>query len=112
MILRARRARLVKLFMISHTLIFVLGEGLIGAVQVAVGIGLGLWARRGDSATAGPARHDLMQASLIAKRLQDLADEMSSSVGEHRSKLDQASQLLTSGTDTKRRVSWPSWSSM
>ena len=41
-----------------------------------------------------------MQASLIAKRLQDLADEMSSSVGEHRSKLDQASQLLTSGTDT------------
>jgi diguanylate cyclase len=41
-----------------------------------------------------------MQASLIAKRLQDLADEMSLSVGEHRSKLDQASQLLTSGTDT------------
>ena len=41
-----------------------------------------------------------MQASLIAKRMQDLADEMSSSVGEHRSKLDQASQLLTSGTDT------------
>jgi diguanylate cyclase len=84
----------------SNTLIFVLGGCLIGAIQMAVGIVLGTWARRGSSATAGPARHDLMQASLIAKRLQDLADEMSSSVGEHRSKLEQASQLLTSGADT------------
>jgi diguanylate cyclase len=35
--------------------------------------------------------------SVIAKRLQALADEMTSSVGEHRSELDQATQLLTSG---------------
>ncbi len=80
----------------SNTLIFVLGGCLIGAVQLAFGVGLGLWARRG---AASPGRQDLMQASLIAKRLQDLADEMSSSAQEHRSKLDQASQLLTSGTD-------------
>ena len=84
----------------SHTLLFILGGCLIGAIQLAIGIALGMWARRDSSAPAGPPRHDLMQASLIAKRLQDLADEMSSSVGEHRSKLEQASQLLTSGTDT------------
>jgi diguanylate cyclase len=86
--------------MMSHTLIFIMGGCLIGAVQLVVGIALGMWARRGSSAGSGHGRHDLMQTSLIAKRLQDLADEMSSSVGEHRSKLDQASQLLTSGTDT------------
>ncbi len=86
--------------MMSNTLIFVVGGCLIGAVQVAVGIALGIWARRGSSGGSGYGRHDLLQASLIAKRLQNLADEMSSSVGEHRSKLDQASQLLTSGADT------------
>lgn len=86
--------------MIGHTLLFVLGGCLIGVVQLAIGIALGLWFRRGDSTASGPGKQDLMQASLIAKRLQDLADEMASSVGEHRSKLDQASQLLTSGADT------------
>jgi diguanylate cyclase len=92
---------LVKLFIMNHTLIFVLSEGLIGAAQVAAVIGLGVIARRSAAAAkAGPARQDLMQTSLIAKRLQNLADEMTSSVGEHRTKLDHASQLLTSGTDT------------
>jgi diguanylate cyclase len=86
--------------MFSHTLIFVLGGCLIGALQVAIGCAIGLWVRRGSPPFVGPARHDLVQASLIAKRLQDLADEVSSSVGEHRSKLDQASQLLTSGAGT------------
>ena len=40
-------------------------------------------------------RHDMQQAGAIAKRLQTLANEMSSIVGEHRSELEQASQLLT-----------------
>jgi diguanylate cyclase len=84
----------------SPTLIFILGGCLTGAVQLAAGIGIGMWIRRRGSPAAGPAKHDLLQAELIAKRLQDLAVEMSSSVGEHRSKLDQASQLLTSGTNT------------
>jgi diguanylate cyclase len=86
--------------MISHTMLFVLGGGLLGAVQLVIGVTLGMWVRRSDSTTSGHSKHDLMQAGQIAKRLQDLADEMSSSVGEHRSKLDQASQLLTSGANT------------
>jgi diguanylate cyclase len=83
--------------MTNHTVIFVLGGCLLGAVQLAVGIVLGLWLRHGDSKTNSPDGQDMIQAGLIAKRLQHLTDEMSSSVGEHRSKLDQASHLLTSG---------------
>jgi diguanylate cyclase len=86
--------------MTSHTLLFVLGGCLLGVIQLGIGVALGMWVRRSDSPTAGHGKHDLMQASLIAKRLQDLADEMSSSAQEHRSKLDQASHLLTSGGDT------------
>jgi diguanylate cyclase len=82
--------------MSSHTLIFVLGGCLLGAVQLVVGVAFGLWLRRDDSAD-GENGHDMVQASLIAKRLQRLTDEMSSCVGEHRSTLEQASQLLTSG---------------
>ena len=85
--------------MTSHTLYFVLGGCLLGAVQLVAGIALGLWVRRPDSTAARADHHDMLQASLIAKRLQTLADEMSLSVGEHRNKLDQASQLLTSGND-------------
>jgi diguanylate cyclase len=83
--------------MTSHTLLIILGGCLLGAVQLVGGLALGMWVRR--SGKSGQGRHDLMQASLIAKRLQELADEMSSSVGEHRTKLDQASKLLTSGGD-------------
>src|SRR4051812_48531842 len=86
--------------MIGHTLLIVIGGCLIGAIQLAIGIALGLWFRRADSTAPAHGKHDLTQASLIAQRLQNLADEMSSSVGEHRSKLDHASQLLTSGADT------------
>ncbi len=86
--------------MISHTLLFVLGGCLLGAIQLVAGIGLGFWMRRADSVAARHTEHDMIQASTIAKRLQTLADEMSSSVGEHRKKLDQASQLLTSGNDS------------
>lgn len=86
--------------MTSHTLLFVLGGGLLAAVQLVIGVILGMWVRRSDSTPAAHSKHDLMQADQIAKRLQALADEMSSSVGEHRSKLDQASHLLTSGANT------------
>ena len=100
MILRARPRHGSKLIMMNHTLLFVLGGGLLGVVQLGIGVTLGMWVRRADPTTSGTNKQDLAQASLIAKRLQALADEMSSSVGEHRSKLDQASQLLTSGTYT------------
>src|SRR5262249_14616834 len=82
----------------SHTLIFVLGGCLLGAVQLIVGIAFGLWLRRDDAADGGNG-HDMVQASLIAKRLQHLTDEMSNCVGEHRSTLEQANQLLTSGDE-------------
>jgi diguanylate cyclase (GGDEF)-like protein len=76
----------------------VLGGCLLGAVQMIAGVALGMWMRR---STGRGNQHDLMQASLIAKRLQTLADEMASSAQEHRSKLDDASQLLTSGNAGK-----------
>jgi diguanylate cyclase len=85
--------------MSSHTTLLVLGGCLLGAFQLVVGIALGMWARRSDGSAARRGSHDLMQASLIAKRLQTLADEMSTSVGEHRAKLDEASRLLTSDKD-------------
>src|SRR3954451_13724545 len=100
MILRTRPRFGSKLIMMNHTLLFVSGGCLLGVVQLGLGVALGMWVRRNDSATNGHSKHDLIQAELIAKRLQALADEMSSSVGEHRSKLDQASHLLTSGANT------------
>src|SRR4051794_36997061 len=84
--------------MTTHTLMIVLGGCLLGAVQMIAGVALGMWMRR---STGRGNQHDLMQASLIAKRLQTLADEMASSAQEHRSKLDDASQLLTSGHSGK-----------
>ena len=82
--------------MISHTLLVILGGCLLGAIQLAAGIAIGMWLRRESTAEARRGDQDMVQASLIAKRLQSLADEVSSNVGEHRLQLDQASQLLTS----------------
>ncbi|HEY3393826.1 MAG TPA: diguanylate cyclase [Lacipirellulaceae bacterium] len=55
-----------------------------------------MWARRTKTPQVASGRHEMIHASEIAKRLQSLADEMSSSVGEHRARLDHASQLLSS----------------
>lgn len=63
------------------------------------GIGIGIWLRRHD-ANAHTGRLDMMHSSLIAKRLQTLADEMSTTLGEHRTKLDRASKLLTMENDS------------
>jgi diguanylate cyclase len=79
----------------SQTLLFILGGCTLGAIQLAAGIVLGMWLRRHESPNEGSNRQAVAQAQVIAKRLHDLADEMFMSVGEHRSKLDQASQLLT-----------------
>jgi diguanylate cyclase len=82
--------------MISQALLIILGGCLLGAVQLTAGIAIGMWLRRNDSSDAHRGRQDMIQASAIARRLKALADEMSSSVGAHRSELNQASQLLTS----------------
>jgi diguanylate cyclase len=82
--------------MTNQTLFLVFGGGLLGAVQLAAGITIGMWLRRANSSEIHRGRQDMMRANAIANRLKALADEMSSSVGEHRSELDHASQLLTS----------------
>jgi diguanylate cyclase len=82
--------------MISYPVLLILGGCLLGAVQLMVGIGIGMWLRRPDSPTDPHGSQDMIQARAIAQRLQSLADEMSTSALEHRSKLDDATQALTS----------------
>jgi diguanylate cyclase len=82
--------------MISQTMLLILGGCLLGAFQMTAGIALGMWLRRTKSTTPPSGRHEMIHASEIAKRLRSLADDMSSSVGEHRARLDNASQLLAS----------------
>jgi diguanylate cyclase len=81
--------------MISTTLVLVLGGCLLGVIQLVVGVAIGAWARRPDTSAYHRGRHDMQQAGAIAKRLQTLASEMSSIVGEHRCELEQASHLLS-----------------
>jgi diguanylate cyclase len=82
--------------MSSHASLFVLGGCVLGAVQLLVGIAIGAWLRHANSAADRRGQQDMLQVSLIAKRLQALADEMSSSVGEHQTELNQAARMLTS----------------
>jgi diguanylate cyclase len=84
--------------MFSPTMLLILGGCLLGAFQLVAGIAIGVWIRRGDR-SAHRGRQEMLQAGAIAVRLQTLAGEMASSVGEHRSQLDQATQLLASGDD-------------
>jgi diguanylate cyclase len=82
--------------MVSYTLLIVLGGCLLGAFQLAVGVAIGLWARKSDANAYRRGRNDMLQAGAIAKQLQALANEMSLCIGEHRSELEHASQVLTS----------------
>jgi diguanylate cyclase (GGDEF)-like protein len=82
--------------MISQTLLLILGGCLLGAIQLTAGIGIGMWLRRSKTPARPRGRQEMIHASEIAKRLQSLADDMTSSVGEHRARLDHASQLLSS----------------
>jgi diguanylate cyclase (GGDEF)-like protein len=82
--------------MISQTTLLILGGCLLGAVQLVVGVGIGLLIRRSQGGDGRGTSHDLMQASLIAERLKSLADEMSTNAHAHRSELDRASRLLKS----------------
>jgi diguanylate cyclase len=80
--------------MISHTTLLILGGCLLGAIQLIVGIGLGMWLCR--SGATETDRHEMVQAGLIAERLKALAEELTSSAHAHRTQLEQASQVLTS----------------
>jgi diguanylate cyclase (GGDEF)-like protein len=81
--------------MISQTVSLILGGCLLGVIQLAAGLAIGLWLRREKPPNTSSSPPEMIQAGLIAKRLQSLADDMSSSVGEHRNRLNNASQLLT-----------------
>jgi diguanylate cyclase len=87
--------------MASTTLLLVLGGCLLGAIQLLVGVAIGYWIRGSVAAAGRRERDDLQHAGAIARRLQTLAGEMSSSVGEYRQELEEASHLLS--TDGKER---------
>jgi diguanylate cyclase len=80
--------------MVTHTLLLILGGCLLGALQLFVGLAIGLWVRRPSGAAERRGRHDIEQAAAIAEKLQELANEMSTSVDVHRQELEQASQQL------------------
>jgi diguanylate cyclase len=82
--------------MTSTALLLVFGGCLLGIVQLIVGIGIGMWLRRPAVPDDRHGQQDMVQARAIAERLQALADDMSTSVGEHRTRLHQATQSLTS----------------
>jgi diguanylate cyclase len=82
--------------MISSPFLLIAVGCLLGAVQLAVGIAIGMWLRRTDAADVRPGPQDMVQARAIAERLRTLADEMTCSVGEHRTKLEGATAALTS----------------
>src|SRR5262245_46667600 len=86
--------------MVTNTLILILGGCLLGALQLIVGLAIGLWVRRPSGPAERRGRHDIEQAAAIAERLQELANEMSTSVDAHRVELEQASLLLTA--DSRR----------
>ncbi|MEX2317919.1 MAG: GGDEF domain-containing protein [Pirellulales bacterium] len=85
--------------MMNSTLTIVVVGCLMGAVQFAAGIAVGMWLRRGDKADAHRGRQDMLNANRIAQRLQALAGEVSVSVGEHQQRIEQASEQLSSEAD-------------
>jgi diguanylate cyclase (GGDEF)-like protein len=90
--------------MISQTVLLILGGCLLGVIQLAAGLALGMWLRREKPADTPSGPPEMFQASAIAQRLQSLADEMSSSVGEHRIRLNNASQMLNANEGRSDRA--------
>jgi diguanylate cyclase (GGDEF)-like protein len=80
--------------MATYTLFFVLSGYLLGAIQLVLGVAVGIWIRRPDRAAYQRGRNDMLEAGAMAKRLQTMANEMSSIVGAHRCELEQVSKLL------------------
>jgi diguanylate cyclase len=82
----------------GFTFLFVLSGWLLGAIQLVLGVAVGIWLRRPDRAAYRVGKQDMQQAEAIAKRLQRLTSEMATCVDEHRTKLEKASQMLMSDT--------------
>jgi diguanylate cyclase len=77
-----------------YTLIFVLSGYFLGAIQLVLGVAVGIWLRRPDRAAYRVGKEDMQQAGALAKQLRRLTSEMASSVDEHRLQLEQASRML------------------
>lgn len=82
--------------MSTQFLLLILGGCILGIFQLVSGVAIGMWLRRSEPSGAPPSQPEMAQAGAIIKRLQDLATEMTCSVGEHRSTIDQATKALTS----------------
>jgi diguanylate cyclase len=87
--------------MVSETTLLILGGCILGAIQLIAGIAIGLWLRRPGSDEANRGMQSMIQASLAAERLKLVTDELSTSAHEHRSQLEQATELLNSGTSRR-----------
>lgn len=81
--------------MIGNSLLLVLGGCLLGAIQLMVGVLIGILVRRPAPASNARGRYDMQEASSIARRLRTLANEMASVVDEHVSELQHANEILT-----------------
>ena len=69
---------------------------LLGAILMLIGMAVGMWMARGAATSLLDGRREIHQARLIASRLQQLTNDVSSIVDEHRGQIDQAIQQLAS----------------
>lgn len=72
----------------------VISACLLAAILTVIGMAVGMWMARGATASLLDGRREMHQARLIASRLQQLTNDVSSIVDEHRSQIDQAIQQL------------------
>jgi len=79
--------------MINQSLWFIFAGCALGVLQLMVGLAIGMWLRRTE-VDVRRSRQDMLQSSLIAQRLHDLAAQLSTSAQEHRNQLDEATRLL------------------
>lgn len=82
--------------MSSQFLLVILGGCVLGIFQLVAGVALGMWLRRSETSASPQSQQEMAQAGAIIKRLQELASEMTCSIGEHRSTIDEATKTLTS----------------
>jgi diguanylate cyclase len=82
--------------MTTSTYWIVFAGCLLGLIQLCAGVAIGMWLRRGgNTAAEQEGQQVLLDANRIAERLQALAGEVSTSVGEHQQRIEAASEKLT-----------------
>ncbi len=84
--------------MMNSTFEIVIAGCLLGALQLGVGVSIGLWLRRGNRAVVNRGHQEMVDAGRIAQRLQALTGEVSSSLGVHKANIEKASETLANNT--------------